>query len=125
VPPLNRPVSGDLPIEGDARRVAWRRWAMRGLLAMVVVAAIAQVPWITEGGGAGRAERLRGELATTERAVQALSAENLRLAQEIDALRTDVAAIEQHARDELGMVYPGELVLRVERPAAAPKPEMP
>ena len=102
--------------------MAWRPWAMRGLLAMVVVAAIAQVPWITEGGGAGQADRLRGELDRTDGAVRTLSAENLRLSQEIDALRTDVAAIEQLARDELGMVYPGELVLRIEQARPEPGP---
>jgi cell division protein FtsB len=37
------------------------------------------------------------------------------MAAEVEALRTDPSAIEAHARDELGMVYPGEIVLRLEK----------
>lgn len=97
-----------------SRRLAWRRWGLRALLALVVVAAIAQVPWVVRGGGSDRAAQLRHDLATTDAEARRLGSENLRLADEVEALRTDVSAIEARARDELGMVYPGELVLRVE-----------
>jgi len=42
---------------------------------------------------------------------------NAQLVRSIEALRSDVGAIEDRARADLGMVYPGELVLRV-APAA-------
>ncbi|MEZ4368395.1 MAG: septum formation initiator family protein [Kofleriaceae bacterium] len=58
---------------------------------------------------------LRAQLEASRAELRELSTRNARLASEVEALRTDVTAIEAHARDELGMVYPGELVLRIER----------
>lgn len=91
----------------------WRRWAIRAALAAAVALAVAYVPWRVAGAG-DQADRLAAQLAAIRQEAAALEAENARLAREIRALRTDPAAIEAYARDELGMVYPGELVLRVE-----------
>ncbi len=44
------------------------------------------------------------------REVQMLRFENGRLADEIDALRRDPTAIERVAREELGLIRPGETV---------------
>ena len=93
---------------------AWRRWTIRAALAAGVALAVAYVPWRIAGGG-DRADKLEGQLARIRAAAAELELDNARLAREIQALRTDPQAIEDHARDELGMVYPGELVLSVER----------
>ncbi len=89
---------------------ALTRWTVRGVLALVVAGAIAWVP----SGGDARAARLRTQLRDSRDEAAALRAGNASLAGEVDALRTDRRAIEDHARDELGMVYPGEMVLKLE-----------
>jgi cell division protein FtsB len=96
---------------------ALRRWSIRVALATVVALVVTYVPWRMSGGG-DRADRLSGQLEQIRGEARELEAENARLEREIHALRTEPAAIEDHARDELGMVYPGELVLRVEAPPA-------
>lgn len=100
---------------------ALRRWTVRGALALVVAAAIAYIP---AGGVDGRATRLRAQLDDTRDEAAALRAGNLALAAEVAALRTDPGAIESRARDDLDMVFPGEIVIRLEAPAAV-KPSTP
>jgi cell division protein FtsB len=54
------------------------------------------------------------------REVEEIRAENVRLAAEIHALRTDPRAIERIAREELGLARPGETVFLVrDEPAPA------
>jgi len=91
---------------------AWRRWIARVSLALAVALAVAFVPWQL-GGGGDRAARLDAQLERVREEVRALEEDNARLVHEVEALRTDPQAIEDHARDELGMVYPGELVLQL------------
>jgi len=91
---------------------AWRRWIARVSLAIGVALAVAFVPWQL-GGGGERAARLDAQLERVEEEARLLEEDNARKAHEIRALRTDPQAIEDHARDDLGMVYPGELVLRL------------
>lgn len=90
---------------------ALRRWTIRGALALVVAIGIAYIP---SGGVDGRSARLRRQLADVRAEVVRLRAINLALAAETEALRTDPSAIEARARDDLDMVFPGELVLRLE-----------
>src|SRR5437899_2087032 len=59
-----------------------------------------------------RAEALARELSD-------LQAENAHLAQQIAALRSDPRAIERLAREELGLVRPGETVFLVRDPGPA------
>ena len=96
---------------------ALRRWSIRLVLAVIVAAAIAWVP----AGDDARAARLRRQLDDIRDEAAELRTRNMRMAAEVEALRTDPSAIEAHARDELGMVYPGELVLRVAPPQATPE----
>jgi len=91
---------------------AFRRWAVRLGLALVVAVAIGYLP-----GGMlrrdPRALKLETQLQQLKQEARELSASNANLARDIEALRTDVRAIEDRARADLGMVYPGEVVLRV------------
>lgn len=89
---------------------ALRRWAVRLALAFAVALAIAYVP----GDSEGQAIKMRRQLEDTRRETRELEAGNLRMAAEVEALRTDTEAVEARARNELGMVYPGEIVLRLE-----------
>lgn len=52
------------------------------------------------------------------REIEDIRAENLRLAAEIHALRTDPRAIERIAREELGLARPGETVFLVKSDTA-------
>jgi cell division protein FtsB len=92
---------------------AARRWAQRIALAVGVALGVAYLPWRVAAGGE-RIDRLEAQRARVRAEIAALEADNARLERAIRALRSDPQAIEDHARDELGMVYPGELVLRVE-----------
>jgi cell division protein FtsB len=92
---------------------AWRRWIVRVALAAAVALAVAYLPWRLTGG-ANPADKLDAQLRDVRAAAAALEIDNARLAREIQALRTDPQAIEDHARDELGLVYRGELVLKIE-----------
>jgi cell division protein FtsB len=64
--------------------------------------------------------RLRAEVEALHRDVQALEAENERLSHAIGELKTDPAAVERIAREELGLVRPGERVLRFPRSSPSP-----
>src|SRR5579863_10202737 len=92
---------------------ALRRWALRLGLAVIVALALGNLP-----GGLLRRDpqalKLEQQLADQRAQAQALADDNARLVREIDALRTDVHAIEDLARADLGMVYPDEIVLHVE-----------
>ena len=59
--------------------------------------------------------RLRTELETLHHDVATLEAENARLSHAIADLRDNPAVIERIAREELGLVRPGERVLRFPR----------
>ena len=94
---------------------ALRRWATRLGLAIVVAILIGYLP-----GEAlrrdPRALKLEGQVHQLDDRARDLAAGNAALAREIEALRSDVGAIEDHARADLGMVYPDEFVFRVTTP---------
>lgn len=91
-----------------------RRWLTRLGLALAVAIAIGYVP-----GQLMRRDPRAAKLAEKLEAVRAesreLAAGNAALYREVNALRTNVGAIEDRARGDLGMVYPDEVVLRVRR----------
>lgn len=95
-----------------------RRWLTRLGLALVVAIAIGYVP-----GQLMRRDPREQELTERLEALrtegQELAAQNTGLYREVNALRTDVGAIEDRARGDLGMVYPDEVVLRVRRDPTA------
>jgi cell division protein FtsB len=64
------------------------------------------------GAGAVRAWQMRQEVEVLEREIQELRAEADRLNRTVDRLREDPALVEQIAREDLGMVRPGEKVLK-------------
>src|SRR5207237_193266 len=92
---------------------AFRRWVVRLGLALVVAVAIGYVP-----GGLlrrdPRAIKLEVQLGTLQGEARELAAGNAILTRDIEALRSDVRAIEDRARTDLGLVYPGEVVLRIQ-----------
>ena len=93
---------------------ALRRWATRFGLAIVVAIAIGYLPGEVMRRDP-RALKLETQLDQLRTEAGALAAGNTALAREVDALRSDIRAIEDRARADLGMVYPDEIVLRVRR----------
>ena len=87
----------------DARK--WGLWVVG--LSGVLAAASALGP-----RGVAHLRRLDRDAARIEAADAALEAQNDRLILRIDALRNDPRTLESVARDELGMVKPGEVVFR-------------
>src|SRR5262245_64259430 len=97
-----------------------RRWLTRLALALVVAIAIGYVPGQLMRRDP-RAAKLSEQLESTRVEARELAARNAALYREVNALRTDIGAIEDRARGDLGMVYPDEVVLRVKRdPEVAP-----
>lgn len=91
-----------------------RRWMVRLALAVVVAIAIGYVPGQLLRKDP-RAAKLEQELEQYRAEARELTAKNAALYREVEALRSDVGAIEDRARADLGMVYPDEVVLRVRR----------
>ena len=98
---------------------AFRRWGARFALAVLIAIAIGYVPGqiVRRDPRAAKLEVQLDQLAGEAREV---AARNQILRREIAALRSDIGAIEDRARADLGMVYPDEIVLRLP-PQAAPE----
>lgn len=87
-------------------------------LAFALAAGLAYLPYrLLDGSRMGSTAHLDRELARSRAKIEALRAENEKYRREIDALKNDPGAIEDIARSELGMVRPGDVVIRVERVA--------
>lgn len=69
---------------------------------------------IADGDGFRRYLALEQEVNGLRARNETLREENERYRREIDALRGDPAALERAAREELGFIKPGEIVLNVE-----------
>jgi outer membrane murein-binding lipoprotein Lpp len=100
-------------------RPAFRRWGVRCALAVAIAIAIGYVPGQVARRDP-RAARLEAQIEELTAEARAVAARNAALRRDIDALRTDIGAIEDRARGDLGMVYPDEIVLRL-----PPAPQVP
>jgi cell division protein FtsB len=88
-----------------------RRWGFGTFLGIVAILAAASA---LDPSGLRKYLRLREDAARMEAENTRLAAETARLAREVHALRTDPGALERAAREDLGLVRPGERVYRVE-----------
>jgi cell division protein FtsB len=87
-----------------------RRWGFGTYLGVVAILAALSA---LDPSGLRKYVRLREEAARMEAENARLAAETARLAREVRALRTDPGALERAAREDLGLVRPGERVYRV------------
>jgi cell division protein FtsB len=96
-----------------------RVWLRRLTSALAVAVTLGYCPYLLYGkSGFARYVRLRAERETLHAANVKLAVENQRLRSEITALSDENnalsrAAVERAARDELGLVKPGEVVYQV------------
>ena len=100
-------------------RPAFRRWSVRCALAVAIAIAIGYVPGQVARRDP-RAARLEAQIEELTAEARVVAARNAALRRDIDALRTDIGAIEDRARGDLGMVYPDEIVLRLPQAPEVP-----
>jgi len=104
-------------------RTRRRRWLSYGLLAFSLVLLVNAV--VGENGYLATL-RARQEYDSVTTALTRLQNENQRLREESDRLRTDLNALEEAARRELGLVRPGEtLVIVKDAKPSDPRPDAP
>ncbi len=84
----------------------------RRALAGVAIGIVATGLLLFGGAGAVRVWQLKQEVEALGQEIQVLRAEADRLNYTVDRLREDPALVEQIAREDLGMVRPGEKVLK-------------
>lgn len=86
-----------------------RRW-----LWGVIFAAVLAVVSIADSRGFRRYFQLRQEIRTISERNRQVQEQNRNLLKEINSLRSEPQALERAAREELGFVKPGEIVLNME-----------
>ncbi len=93
----------------------FRRWLFRFLSAAALAVGIGYLPYKAYGpGGVARALRLEKDLKELEESNKKLQEQNHVLLQRIQSLKDDRSAIEQVAREELGLVRPEDVVFKFE-----------
>jgi cell division protein FtsB len=92
-----------------------RPWLIRLLGAAGLVALAVIVPLkLWRAGGANRLHAMQTELGNIQRTNAATALDNAKLRREVDRLSNDLDAVGRVARDDLGMVKPGEIIFQVE-----------
>jgi cell division protein FtsB len=97
---------------------------MRGLR-IVLLLLLALLGWLQYrlwfgGGGEREVAQLQDQVARQRHDNTGLQQRNDALAAEVDDLKSGEAAVEERARNELGMIKPGETFYRVIEPEQAP-----
>lgn len=89
-----------------------KRWGGRLAMALVVVVLIGYLPsqFLARDP---KAAKLAAQLDELETEALRLHADNAAKRAQVEALRTDISAIEDRARRELNMVYANEIVIRL------------
>jgi len=99
--------------------VAEIRWGWFSVPVLCFLLGAGAVLWSDERGGLGALVTLRGQVVEARSRNERLAAEERRLSGEIQELRSDAFSIESAARSALGMVRPGEIVVRLDAPDEA------
>ena len=99
---------------------------MRGLR-LVLLLLLVLLGWLQYrlwfgNGGEREVSALRARVERQARDNDGLRQRNDALAAEVEDLKSGEAAVEERARNELGMIKPGETFYRVVEPAASPAP---
>jgi cell division protein FtsB len=84
------------------------RPALRGAMAAAAVLLL-----VYGGGSLARVWQMKGEVESLERDIAGLREETQRLSRTIDGLRNNPDEIERLAREALGLVKPGEKILKL------------
>ena len=87
---------------------------MRPKLILAAVTAIALIWLVADPRGLRHTERLTEDFEGIRAGNAGLRAQNEKLRRELQLLADDPAALERAAREELGLVRPGEVIFRLE-----------
>jgi cell division protein FtsL len=98
-----------------------RSWFRSRLVLVAILLLLLVAASLVGDRGLLRLYQLHQTRAALIREIEQVSAANVVLAEEVRALRTDPARIEAIAREELGLVKPGETVYEF-RAATPPQP---
>jgi cell division protein FtsB len=82
--------------------------------AAVAVSLVLALSSLANPGGFRRSWRLQDDVRALQARTARLEVENARLRREVTSLKEDPQAIERAAREELGLVRPGELIIALE-----------
>lgn len=101
--------------QGKNRRQDVNTWAIPGLalLLLAVLAWFNYILWWDQERGWHEVHNLSLQLQEQQSQNQRLSERNTTLRTEIDALKGDFQAIEEQARENLGMIHQGETFFHV------------
>jgi len=103
-----------------ARSSSGARWAAALVVpGLALLAAVATLAFDRNKGIVPLLE-LNDQVRSTESQILALGAERDELIRHVRGLRMDSYEVEVVAREKLGMVRPGELVIRLEEPVPDP-----
>ena len=102
--------------ESDRQDLGLRRKAATLASVLLLIALI--VGALFGDRGMLRLVEQRKRSQALERELESLRAENLRLSEEIHALKTDPRAVERVAREQLGLARPGETVFLIHEESA-------
>lgn len=106
-------------MEAPARSDSFRPVLGATVLLVLALLAIAGLKSSRDLEAAKARERL------LEKRIAETRAESERLRVRIDRLRNDPGMLERLAREDLGMVRPGDVIIELPAPGAAPKPKSP
>ncbi len=84
------------------------------LITGCALAAVLAIVSVADTAGFRRYARLRGEMSGLDARIAELRVQNARLSREVEALRSDPQALERAAREELGFIAPGEVIINLE-----------
>jgi cell division protein FtsB len=105
--PPRRATAGCATVSAYLRPLVWLL-----PLALLVTSVVLVPVRMLDAQGLPRYRALKEELRHVERDNERLAREVTELSREVEALRSDPAAVERIARDELGMVRPHEVVFQ-------------
>lgn len=95
-----------------------KRWRWLALLLLVLLVALQVKFWLGDGG-MREIHTLRGSVATQKAQNAKLEKRNQALAADVDDLKHGDQAVEARARNNLGLIKPGEVFYQVIGPAPA------
>jgi cell division protein FtsB len=98
-----------------------KRWASRLGLALLVVVVIGYIPSKILSRDP-KAAMLAAQLATLQQEADRLATDNASKRNAVEGLQNRVDAIEDRARHDLGMVYPNEIIIRIDRASSSVNP---
>jgi cell division protein FtsB len=119
----------ELPVSFSEQMTNFLRQNLNWFLALGLALLLLQDLFGTHGLLAMR--RAQKEAATVQREIDQINLQNRQLQENVKALKTDPAAIERIAREEMGLARPGEYIFKLpakpgDAPAlVSPRPDAP